>query len=201
MDEPESSLDDGSSFWERNCDATWTFIHENCRLPSFLPGVSLVSIITVYHGVDGDGLDLFETQRVCAATIHFEGILNSILDVARLQSRDPSPDKPRRSPAEAIARVQSFESAKDALDFMKEGQPGGWGLHLTLAHRHMWTNHRQRQTCTTPEAVIRHANVVLSFVRGALRCRDIPSVLKYPADIHGLRSFMSGRPSNPIGGP
>lgn len=196
------TLTDGSSFWERNCDATWKFLHESCRQLRSRPEPFLKSSMTEFIKADEEGLDLSEIQRFCAAIIHFESILTSILDsAADPQRSNPGSSRPAiRSRAEAIDVVQSFRRAKDVVEFMDAGYKNGWQFRQTSTNHHDLMYHRLAREGTTAEEAIRHANVVTSFFRAALLCRDIPSLRRYPATVHGLRSFMSGRPSNPIGG-
>ena len=177
--------------------APWTFLHQNCALHP-TPDPYLCNTEVEFYMDDAGLLNLSELQRFCAAIIHFEGILNTLLGDERLQAGWRT-GAPQMSRAEAIAAVESFVYAEEVIEFMQTERRWGWNVRSMLDY-HSIISYKLPQPCMTADDANRVMDIVTSFFRAALLCRDIPSLRRYPVTIHGIRSFMSGVPSNPLGG-
>jgi hypothetical protein len=109
-----------------------------------------------------------------------------------------------KSPAQAIAAIDSISEADDEYNWAKL-------FNLMTLHNEdefLWELFQEaygmgivyclRRGCTTADDAIGWTDLASSFIKGAMRCKDTPTMLKYPVNQQGLQSFFSEKHLHPL---
>ena len=213
VDEHESSSNDRSRDWKAVFQATWTFLNKHYIVQEDSQRRSNIETeVGVIRNDPKRPYTVSEIKRLCAAIIHFEPVLSSFADPTPLKrnSRDnPRYSASKMSRTKCIAAIEAIKSNPE-LSRREQIEPIRRLMHPSDGHDYCWAldgvsygdiiEYRLSQPSTTAGDAIWWVDMVLSFVRGAQECKDIARLQRIPASIHGLRYFISGKPSNPLGG-